>query len=562
MDALLQNITAMVDVDTQRPLRTTDSQRNTNIDSMSESELLQQLRILKKRNGTDHLSDHRFSADGSLRSNIAHNMHDDTPLQQEGDRRIVELHRQQQQQQQHKYDDMQLQQATNRIVRNQRTTFPKSDDRLRATVRLDSKSNSYANTTNRRYVTEGYALLPLNFHVPTTAQILAAQGTTRHQKDIEEEDRTCRSYHPEQSLAATQKRNRSISPNRGREFQQRIVTSVSAADFTPLSDAITIEMALLFEQQVACAPNVHLARDAIRNRARRNITSRLAFVHPSKLGTWWDEIACTTLAQMVIKYFGPQSVTTRKIDQSLMALPFKFNFSDRSDEEETGNLRHELLEVYSHGVFSAAQQVSTAKIIEKKTIRHDALYIDYQERKAEDLREGKPETVARCLLRITSCIQAVRDLNSIVTRYGPFNMTHVHTYPRITTGIDTDDQLGVMVTVAGTRDPSIPIEIPTHTVALPKAYDSAETRLDVPIRKRKPVDEPESFVAIKQVCHTCGMSDHATRNYPRSAELDINVTEKPRTSSPMGILWAKCGFTHYQTELELPDNQSTQTART
>ena len=51
----------------------------------------------------------------------------------------------------------------------------------------------------------------------------------------------------------------------------------------------------------------------------------------------------------------------------------------------------------------------------------------------------------------------------------------VHTYPTITTGVDTDDQLGVMVTVPGTRDPCI---------------------------------------------------------------------------------------THYQTELELPDNQSTQTART
>ena len=51
----------------------------------------------------------------------------------------------------------------------------------------------------------------------------------------------------------------------------------------------------------------------------------------------------------------------------------------------------------------------------------------------------------------------------------------VHTYPTITTGVDTDDQLGVMVTVPGTRD----------------------------------------------LC-----------------------------------------ITHYQTELELPDNQSTQTART
>ena len=100
------------------------------------------------------------------------------------------------------------------------------------------------------------------------------------------------------------------------------------------------------------------------------MTSRLVadrqqhFVHPNKLETWWDEIDCTTLADMVIKYFGPQSATTKTIDQSLMALPFKFNFSDRSDEEETGNLHHELLEVYSrsHGVFSAAQQVSIVTI--------------------------------------------------------------------------------------------------------------------------------------------------------------------------------------------------------
>ena len=78
---------------------------------------------------------------------------------------------------------------------------------------------------------------------------------------------------------------------------------------------------------------------------------------------------------------------------------------------------------------TGTRQVSIAKIIGKRIIRHDALYIDYREEKAQDLREGKPETVARCLLRITSCIQAVRDLNSMVTRYGPFNMTHVHTYP-------------------------------------------------------------------------------------------------------------------------------------
>ena len=53
------------------------------------------------------------------------------------------------------------------------------------------------------------------------------------------------------------------------------MTSVSVADFTPLADEITTEMALQFERQIARAPNVHLARDAITGRARRNMTIRL-----------------------------------------------------------------------------------------------------------------------------------------------------------------------------------------------------------------------------------------------------------------------------------------------
>jgi hypothetical protein len=132
-----------------------------------------------------------------------------------------------------------------------------------------------------------------------------------------------------------------------------------SVDFTPLDEKITIEMALKFERQIARAPKVHLARDAITNRARRNLTTRLmadknqSFVHAGKIAFSWDEIDCNTFATMVIKYFCPQSETTITIDQSLRTLPFSFNYGNRASEDITLNLHYELLEVHarSNGPF-------------------------------------------------------------------------------------------------------------------------------------------------------------------------------------------------------------------
>jgi hypothetical protein len=123
----------------------------------------------------------------------------------------------------------------------------------------------------------------------------------------------------------------------------------------------------------------HLARDAITNRARRCMTTRLmvdrhqSFVHSAKLAFWWDEIDCNTLATMVTKSFGPQSETTRTIDQSLRALPLSFNYANRASEETTPNLHYELLEVLarSNGPFSPAQEVT---MVVKVGLHSDFLY--------------------------------------------------------------------------------------------------------------------------------------------------------------------------------------------
>lgn len=422
--------------------------------------------------------------------------------------------------------------------------------------------------SDRRYMTEGYTANPTSYHAPTTEEILAAHDMTRQQRDTD--DAPHKSYQSYTTVATPHgppptKRTRSPSPPPTRNATQRIVTSVTSGDFTPLDEEITIEMALKFERQIARAPNVHLARDAITNRARRNMTTRLmadrhqSFVHPAKLAFWWDEIDCNTLATMVIKYFGPQSETTRTIDQSLRALPFSFNYGNRASEETTLNLHYELLEVHarSNGPFSPVQEVTMALIIEKRIIRHSALYQDFLARKAKDLTNRIPETTATCLQRITSCIQAVRDIAALVSRYGSFHAENVHSYSGTATDHDLEDHIGTSTSV-----PTVTRTGATSTAIIPRATPKPEPIVDATIKKRKPIEEPaEIYVAVLSSCHTCGLTAHTTRHCPHKGELDVNQTNQTWSKSPIGLIWAKCGYSTYQSDRELPDVPSTHMAR-
>ena len=551
-----------------------------NVDAQHENnEIIRQLRAaLREKNITDRIP----AVDQSIRSDLVRQNQTDVSTRQQMDSRNVSEYRAQQNQttrsMRDEIDDSEISRATNTILRNQRLNEVSmsadsgwAETFQNTTTSTNRQTPPIADST-RRYMTDGHVPQKSMFHAPTTAQILAAHDRARNLREADDTE-----FLPYDPAYFTQKRTRSLSPAKGRERLRNTMTSVSVADFTPLADEITTEMALQFERQIARAPNVHLARDAITGRARRNMTIRLitdrhqAFVNPEFLDNWWEIIDCNTLSQMVIKYFGPQSITTRTIDQSLMALPFSFNFGDRKFEEMTLNLHYELLDVHqrTNGSFSPSQEASMAAIIEKRFIRHAALYADFKEKKDQDRIDRLPETVDRCLKRFVQCIQAVRDIHGLVSRYGSYTSTHKHVYPTTFTGIDPDDIGGINETVpaTATTPPAAAVtytRLPTSTApkALPKAEPSQQT-FDAPIKKRKPEPEPElqDYVALPASCHTCGIVDHATKNCPHKDQGDVNNTDLAWSKSAIGIMWAKCGFTQYQPLLELPDGPATREAR-
>ena len=151
----------------------------------------------------------------------------------------------------------------------------------------------------------------------------------------------------------------------------------------------------------------------------------------------------------------------------------------------------------------------------------------------------------------------MRNINALVTCYGPYQKKNFHHYSSPHGGQDLADNLGV-----STAAPTPEFAASDTPVNLQQPTGKAETHYDARIKKRKPDEEPTptTFVAVPLTCRTCGMHEHATRNCPNNDEVDVNKTDLAWNQFAIGIMWTKCGFPQFQPHLKLPDCPDTHTA--
>ena len=92
------------------------------------------------------------------------------------------------------------------------------------------------------------------------------------------------------------------------------------------------------------------------------------------LEEWWNQTDCRMLANILLRYYGPQSQTCQTIDQVVKALVFEFNFSDRSLEENTICVHVELIETHTRTygpsslVFRLSERVSVSDDLIERTV--------------------------------------------------------------------------------------------------------------------------------------------------------------------------------------------------
>lgn len=217
---------------------------------------------------------------------------------------------------------------------------------------------------------------------------------------------------------------------------------------------------------------------------------------------------------MLLHYYCPQP-----IEQAVMALTFGFNYSNRTLEDNTINdhiifpLRH----IRKYGPLSAAQEEAIITIIERRITLNDALYADYKLAKQADKAANKAETWRDALQRWVTCIQAVRDLTALSTKYGYMDVDTYHIYR----DGETDTEIfGYVVTTIFERPATrnICAEAPSLNSALKiETVTSSDSGLSnpplamaaqKPLTKRAPErDETKSrgvCVTTPATCHVCG----------------------------------------------------------
>ena len=426
-----------------------------------------------------------------------------------------------------------------------------------------------------RYMSEGYVPPARATYMPTTADILQAHDRTQYAHDNEEVEflpyPASRKSAP--VAVAQTKRQRPLSPMTEGPARPHIVQSISASDYSPLEGDITPEMAITFERQVQRMPHGITAADAIVGRARNNLHTRLMadrnqrFVAPEIAEDWWNYVTTTTLAAMIMKYYGPQSPTGNTVEQAMMALPFGFDYNDRTLEDNTINSHIELLETHcrSHGPLSAAQEEALSLIIEKRITRSAALYADFKESKRIDKEKRIPETWRRALQRWATCIQAVRDVIALGTKYGSTDKATYHTYnsgetdPEVTGHVGTTTSTASKVgSVAAKAIAKVNADF--TAVIPPKANTYITTEKQ--IKKRPPPEEVDVYITTPSTCRVCGHSEHVTQDCTHKDNVDANkCTSLTWAESAIGKVWAKCGHTKLHLTQDLPNIPATIEAR-
>ena len=112
-------------------------------------------------------------------------------------------------------------------------------------------------------------------------------------------------------------------------------------------------------------------------------------------------------------------------------MPFEFSYSEHTILDRTIHAHTTVMETYirKRGNITPASNVALTAQIEKRILQNSALYMDYKEAKANDaLQPGYAETWQTAIWRWAKVIQDVRDIASVIDKYGNLKETRTHTY--------------------------------------------------------------------------------------------------------------------------------------
>ena len=226
------------------------------------------------------------------------------------------------------------------------------------------------------------------------------------------------------------------------------INQIAVADrFDPLERIITCAAAEAFHRQVkAGIYKKSLAADAISGRARNDVHLRLQsdanqrFVHPDLLDSWWEQIDCSLLADIVLHYFGPQVDKNKTLEEAIHAIPFIYSLGNHDDELSTYHDHKELLDLHerTNGRLSERQNLNLSRVIAKRLQPNSELALDYADLLQKDKEKNEarrladkppiPETPLRALERFSKCMNHVRGLIDNIARYGPVNQRVCHRF--------------------------------------------------------------------------------------------------------------------------------------
>ena len=225
-----------------------------------------------------------------------------------------------------------------------------------------------------------------------------------------------------------------------------------------------------------------------------------------------------------MKYYGPQTETRGTIEQEIRQLPFEFNYSDHTILDRTIHAHTTVMETYirKRGNITPASNVALTAQIEKRMVQNSALYTDYKEAKAKDLLQpGYAETWQTAIWRWAKVIQDVRDIASVVAKYGNLKETsYTEDAGTLELRQATDKPYDSKTTSrTATKTAS------TASSAIDVEAGQKSTTLDKPISKRgQDTTEGKSiFVTGTASCNRCGQAGHRAETCPFTGAQDTNA---------------------------------------
>lgn len=236
-------------------------------------------------------------------------------------------------------------------------------------------------------------------------------------------------------------------------------------------------------------------------------------------------------AQLIADLFARPNKTESTVEVTVQIKQFNWGFSykNRVVEETTVTNFKRLLKNHYGQIekISSKEQNGIAKLLYKKLQKNSELQNMFYVETQKALLVSSEDSVEACILRMSKCINDVRNLIEAAKRYG--SIEDVWYSGSTISGANVKCSLDTVIT-----DPQVKWGSQNRSIASLNVVQS------------------QGSLSKLFYCDTCGKKGH-TRNSCRSFRNPLaNNTSAPWPSSPMGLAWKKIGYDQFTMGASIP----------